>query len=135
MAHPGMTTGGHTATGREVPTDAIVIRGIRLLGTHGVLPHEQTRPQPFEVDVELAVDTTVAGASDELADTVDYAGVVAAVTRVVEREHHALLERLASRIADACREDPRVAAATVTVRKLAPPLGALVRDVGVRVTR
>jgi len=121
--------------GRDPPADLIVIRGIRMLGTHGVLPHEQTRPQPFEVDVELAVDTTSAGTSDALTDTVDYGAVVAAVTRVVERERHALLERLAARIAAVCREDPRVLTATVTVRKLAPPLGALVRDVGVRITR
>ena len=31
----------------------IVIKGLRELGVHGVLPEEQTRPQPFEVDVEL----------------------------------------------------------------------------------
>ena len=31
----------------------IVITGLRELGVHGVLPEEQTRPQPFEVDVEL----------------------------------------------------------------------------------
>ena len=29
------------------------IKGLRELGVHGVLPEEQTRPQPFEVDVEL----------------------------------------------------------------------------------
>ena len=32
---------------------------------HGVLPEEQTRPQPFEVDVELTVDLTAAGESDD----------------------------------------------------------------------
>ena len=32
------------------------IAGLRELGVHGVLPEEQTRPQPFEVDVELTVD-------------------------------------------------------------------------------
>ena len=39
----------------------IVIKGLRELGVHGVLPEEQTRPQPFEVDVELTVDLTSAG--------------------------------------------------------------------------
>ena len=34
----------------------IVIAGLRELGVHGVLPEEQARPQPFEVDVELEVD-------------------------------------------------------------------------------
>ena len=36
--------------------DRILIDGLRELGVHGVLPEEQTRPQPFEVDVELDVD-------------------------------------------------------------------------------
>ena len=39
----------------------IVIKGLRELGMHGVLPEEQTRPQPFEVDVELTVDLDVGG--------------------------------------------------------------------------
>ena len=38
--------------------DRIAILGLRELGVHGVLPEEQTRPQPFEVDVELTVDVT-----------------------------------------------------------------------------
>ncbi len=40
----------------------IVIKGLRELGVHGVLPEEQTRPQPFEVDVELTVDVDAARA-------------------------------------------------------------------------
>jgi len=31
--------------------DRILIAGLRELGVHGVLAEEQTRPQPFEVDV------------------------------------------------------------------------------------
>ena len=58
------------------PSDRIEVRGLRLLGTHGVLPEERTRPQPFEVDADLVVSMVEAGASDDLADTVDYAGIV-----------------------------------------------------------
>ena len=54
----------------------IVIAGLRELGVHGVLPEEQSRPQPFEVDVELEVDLAPAGQSDDLDDTVDYSAVV-----------------------------------------------------------
>ena len=63
--------------------DRILISGLRELGVHGVLPEEQERPQPFEVDLELLVDLAPAGASDELADTVDYGAVCEAVRRVV----------------------------------------------------
>ncbi len=115
--------------------DRIVIAGLRELGVHGVLPEEQARPQPFEVDVELSVDVSTAGESDGLDDTVDYAAVAEAVSRVVRSERYQLLERLATRIAEVCRVDERVRAVTVTVRKLHPPVRALVDTVAVRIER
>jgi len=116
-------------------SDRIVIAGLRELGVHGVLPEEQVRPQPFEVDLELAVDLAKPGESDALDDTVDYSAVSEAVSRVVKSEQYHLLERLASRIAEVCKSDPRVTAVTVTVRKLHPPVRAMVDHVAVRVER
>jgi dihydroneopterin aldolase len=113
----------------------IVIAGLRELGVHGVLPEEQTRPQPFEVDVEMDVDLKAAGESDNLDDTVDYSAVAEAVSRVVRSERYHLLERLATRIAEVCRGDPRVVAISVTVRKLHPPVRAMIDHVAVRIER
>ena len=112
----------------------IIVAGLRELGVHGVLPEEQSRPQPFEVDVELEVDLVTAGQSDELDDTVDYAAVSEAVSRVVKNERYQLLERLATRIGEVCRTDERVSAVTVTIRKLHPPVRAMLDHVAVRVT-
>jgi dihydroneopterin aldolase len=112
----------------------ISIVGVREMGTHGVLPEEQLWSQPFEVDLELEVDVTKASASDDLADTVDYGAVAEAVSRVVAEERFALLEKLAARIGEVCKSDPRVQSATVTVRKLHPPVRALLDHVAVRVT-
>src|SRR5262249_57186124 len=84
-----------TRRGAEPSMGTIVIAGLRELGVHGVLPEEQTRPQPFEVDVELHVDLEKAGESDALDDTVDYSAVAEAVSRVVASERYQLLERLA----------------------------------------
>ena len=113
----------------------IVIKGLRELGVHGVLPEEQTRPQPFEVDVELTVDLTRPGESDSLDDTVDYSAVAEAVSRVVRSERYQLLERLATRIAEVCAVDERVTAVAVTVRKLHPPVRAMVDHVAVSIER
>lgn len=115
--------------------DLILICGIRSMGVHGVLPEEQERPQPFEIDVELEVDVTTAGETDALDDTVDYAAVCEAIGRVVESEHYHLLERLATRLAEVCRTDGRVSAATVTVRKMHPPVNVLADKVAVRIRR
>ncbi|HEX5616417.1 MAG TPA: dihydroneopterin aldolase [Acidimicrobiia bacterium] len=115
--------------------DRILISGLRELGVHGVLPEEQVRPQPFEVHVELHVDVHAAGASDALDDTVDYGAVCAAISRVVSSERHQLLERLATRIAEVCLADSRVQGVVVEVRKLRPPLAAVLDHVAVRIER
>jgi len=116
-------------------TDRIVLRGIRAEGVHGVLPEEQVRAQPFEVDAVLTVDLRKAARSDELADTVDYGEIVEAIARVITNERHQLLERLADRIVAVCRADDRVQQVVVTVRKLRPPVAAAIEHVAVEITR
>lgn len=115
--------------------DQIIITGLRELGVHGVLAEEQTRPQPFEVDVVLSVDVSRAGDSDELEHTVDYSAVAESVSRVVRSERYALIERLATRIAEVCRVDERVVSVEVTVRKLHPGVRAMVEHTAVRIER
>lgn len=115
--------------------DRILITGLRELGVHGVLPEEKTRPQPFEVDVELEVDLAHASRSDDLDDTVDYGAVCEAISRVVASERYDLLERLAARIAEVCAVDTRVRRTRVTVRKLHPPVRAMVDHVAVSIER
>ncbi|MGH8973149.1 MAG: dihydroneopterin aldolase [Acidimicrobiia bacterium] len=115
--------------------DAIVLTGIRALGAHGVLPEEQARPQPFEVDLELRLDLTAAGRSDTLSDTIDYDALTAQVVGIVEKGGCQLLEALATRIAEAAKTDPRVQSVMVTVRKLRPPVPVAVDHVAVRIER
>ncbi|MGQ0824819.1 MAG: dihydroneopterin aldolase [Actinomycetota bacterium] len=115
--------------------DRILISRLREMGVHGVLPEEQLRPQPFEIDLELLVDAGTAGVSDDLKDTVDYAAVCEAVSRVVTSESYCLLERLAARIVEVCQGDERVIGVVVEVRKMNPPVPALVQHVAVRIER
>lgn len=116
--------------------DTIELRGLRVVGRHGVLAEERVRPQPFAVDLDLVVDLARAAASDELADTIDYGAVVAAAAGVVASQHFALLERLAGRIAEEVLAlDHRVASVTVTVTKLRPPVPFDLASAGVRIVR
>jgi dihydroneopterin aldolase len=115
--------------------DTIILSGIRALGAHGVLPEEQSRPQPFEVDVELSVDLSVAGRSDALSDTIDYDGLTGRIVQIVEAGGLSLLEALAARIAAVCQADDRVQAVVVTVKKLRPPVPVHVDHVAVRIER
>jgi len=115
--------------------DRIELRGLRAVGTHGALPEEQARAQPFEIDVDVEADLRTAGQSDRLADTVDYGALAHAVERVVTKERFHLLERLAERIADEVGADSRITAVTVTVRKLRPPVAVDLASAAVTITR
>jgi dihydroneopterin aldolase len=119
------------------PGDRIELRGLRSVGTHGVLVEEQERAQPFEVDLDLAVDLRPAGVSDSLADTVDYGAVADVVAATVSgTRSFALLEALAWHVADAVLGvDDRITGVTVVLRKLRPPVAVDIDTVGVRVVR
>lgn len=116
--------------------DLLSLRGLRVLGTHGVLPEERQRAQPFEVDLDIEADLSAAGASDDLTDTLDYGEIAEAAARVVTGEHADLLERLAQRIADAVLDEaPGASGVTVTVRKLRPPVPLDLAFAAVTITR
>jgi dihydroneopterin aldolase len=116
--------------------DRIELRGLRVVGRIGVLDHEREQDQPLEIDLDLDVDLGAAGASDDLADTVDYGAVCTAVAATVSQGHVALLEHLAARVADAVlRLDDRIAAVDLTIRKLRPPVPLDLATSGVHIVR
>jgi 7,8-dihydroneopterin aldolase/epimerase/oxygenase len=100
------------------PPDRIELRGLRVMAVHGVLPEERERPQPFEIDLDLGAITDAAAAA--------LAGPPAN-----------LLEHLADRVVDAVfsQSGPRLAAVSVTVRKLEPPVGPRLASAGVTIRR
>jgi dihydroneopterin aldolase len=115
--------------------DRIFLTGLRVFGRHGVFDFERAEGQDFVVDVELELDTRVAAASDDLADTVDYGGLAQGLADVIEGEPVNLLETLAERLAKVCLADARVSAATVTVHKPLAPIPLAFGDVAVRIRR
>jgi dihydroneopterin aldolase len=118
-----------------VTGDRIEIRGLRLTGVHGLLPEERQRAQPFEIDLDVAVDMVGAAASDSIVDTVDYGAVVDRAAAVVAGPPHDLLESLAGSIAGVVLEVAGVTSVTVAVRKVRPPVPYQVASTGVRLTR
>ena len=112
--------------------DRIEITSLRVVASVGVLPEEHDRPQPLELSISVEVDLSADGASDALADTVNYAEIVDAALGVAASRHHELLESLADGIGRASLEvDGRIEAVGVSVTKLRPPIGADVATVGV----
>ncbi|MCB0970182.1 MAG: dihydroneopterin aldolase [Acidimicrobiales bacterium] len=118
------------------PVDLVELRGLRLVGICGVLPAERDQPQPLELDLDLEVDLATAGASDDLADTIDYGAVCDAVADVVAAGTPQLLEHLAHEVARTVLDlDERARAVTVAVRKLRPPVPHALATSGVRIRR
>jgi 7,8-dihydroneopterin aldolase/epimerase/oxygenase len=118
-----------------VDGDRIEVRGLRVDGVHGVLEEERRHAQPFEVDLDLYLDTVPAARRDDLAATADYGAAVDAVVRVITGPPHRLLESLAGAVADVVLDDPHVEQVTVTIRKLRPPLPHDLSSTGVRIHR
>lgn len=94
----------------------VELRGLRLFGRHGVHAHEKADGQEFVFDVELEVGGR--GASDRLADAVDYSAVARAVREISDARAYDLLEGLATAVADGLLE--RFAPERVVVRVAKP---------------
>jgi dihydroneopterin aldolase len=116
-------------------SDRIALTGLRVRGRHGVFEHERRDGQEFVVDAVLEVSTSMAAASDELKDTVDYGDLAQRLAAVVSGEPVNLLESLAARLVDVCLADARVDAATVTVHKPQAPIPLAFSDVAVTIRR
>lgn len=118
-----------------VTTDRIAIRGLSGVGRHGWLDSEREQGQTFVVDLHLDVDTHAAAASDDLADTVDYASIATDVVDVIEGAPVRLIERLAHDVGLVCLSRPAVAAVEVTVHKPQAPIPVPFDDVAVTIRR
>jgi 7,8-dihydroneopterin aldolase/epimerase/oxygenase len=95
----------------------IRLRGVSAFGRHGTSAAERDRRQLIRVDLIAEMDLEPAATSDDLAQTVDYAGLHDRIVRVVATTSYALLERLAADVLDATFADLRITRARVTLSK------------------
>jgi dihydroneopterin aldolase len=117
--------------------DRIRLNEMVFYGYHGVLPEEQTLGQRFIVDLEIQTDLREAGASDDLAQTLNYAEVFRVVESIVTGPPFRLIEAVAERVAEAVLIDfAQAATVLVSVRKLSPPIpGAMIGSSEVQIER
>lgn len=115
--------------------DRIALRGLSARGHHGVLPAERRDGQVFLADVVVHVDTRAAAEADDLARTVNYAGLAEGVVGVLAGEPVDLVETLAQRIADVALAVAAVEAVDVVVHKPQAPIPVPFDDVTVSVRR
>jgi dihydroneopterin aldolase len=113
--------------------DCIYLRDIQLEATIGVYDWEQRIRQKLLLTLELGVDCRKAGQSDALADALDYGAVLTRVQALVEDSRYALLEKLATVIAETLlAEFSPLQTITVDLAKLhifaqVPKVGVVIR--------
>ena len=112
-------------------TDRIELRGLTVLGNHGVFDHERRDGQDFVVDITVWIDLAVAAASDDLNDTYDYGVLAARAAEIVGGPARDLIETVAAEIAEDVMADQRVHAVEVVVHKPSAPIPLNFSDVAV----
>jgi dihydroneopterin aldolase len=99
----------------------------------GVTPDERATPQGVLIDLELAINLSVAGESDSIKDTLDYREVWETARDCVSNQEVHLVEALATRIGHAILERfPAVQSVGVGVTKPRALAAKGVAAVGVR---
>lgn len=115
--------------------DKITLQGIEVYAHHGVFESERAAGQLFYIDAELTLSFSAAAAKDNIAATVDYGAVAAALHRAAAADPLNLLESLAERLAATALEFKGVSAVTITVHKPEAPITVPFSDVSFTVTR
>ncbi len=115
--------------------DSIEITGIRCYGYTGFLPEERTLGQWFEVDLTLWLDLTTSGKSDALEDTIDYREAISIVKHIVKTAKFALVEKLASVIAEDILKLEPVTKIRVKLSKPAAPIPDFSGKISIDITR
>jgi dihydroneopterin aldolase len=102
--------------------DCISLKGMRFHTLVGLLPHEQSVPQPLELDLTVWRSLRQVGESDSPSALLDYRDLYAMVETTVGTSHIRLLEALCERLAAQALELNGVHRARVAARKPHAPI-------------
>ncbi len=117
--------------------DYIHLNDMEFYGYHGALPEETKLGQRFRATVSLAVDLSIAGKTDDLSDTVNYAEVYSTCREIVEGEPLKLIETVAEKMTEAIlsKFKDKVRGTRVILIKPDPPIPGHYASVSVDITR
>jgi 7,8-dihydroneopterin aldolase/epimerase/oxygenase len=116
--------------------DTLQLTGLLLHAYHGVLPEEQRLGQRFELDIVIEADLAQAGASDDIADTINYGVVAQIVTTTFTQTRFKLLEAAAHAVAMAVLDaKPLAQAVRITIRKPSAPIAAIFSHAAITIER
>ncbi len=109
----------------------ITLKNMKFHAFHGVLEDEKINGNDFLVTVSVKLDTSKAGFSDKLEDTLNYQAIYDLVKMEMETPSE-LIEHVAQRIyAKIQKSFPQVKKTKLKLTKLNPPLGGEVEGVSI----
>jgi dihydroneopterin aldolase len=102
----------------------ITLHDLVFFAHHGVSDQERRIGNHFTVNLRLKTNITRAAATDNVADTINYADVYQAVKDEMQTPSN-LLEHAAARIAQRLLNDfPKIIQVKLRLTKINPPMGA-----------
>lgn len=114
----------------------IKIEEMEFYAFHGHYKEEQIVGNRFLVDLEMETDMSAPAASDRLEDAVNYQVAYRVVKDEMKKHTSNLLENIGKRILDALYSELKgITNATITIRKMNPPMGGPIKDVSVTMSR
>jgi 7,8-dihydroneopterin aldolase/epimerase/oxygenase len=115
--------------------DMIHLRGLEFYAYHGALPEEQVLGQKFLIDMDLVLDLSQAGTTDQVEDTIHYGEVYQVIKACVTGDKHQLIEHLAEKIARQVLEQFFCTSVRVEVHKPQAPIPGIFKDISVEIWR
>lgn len=116
--------------------DKIRLQSMQFYAYHGVFAEEQRLGQRFVVSMTLHLDLSLPGASDDVADTVNYGLIYDLVKQIVEGKTFHLIEALAENLAhEVLVRFPLVRGVEVEVEKPGAPVAGVLETVSVWIER
>jgi D-erythro-7,8-dihydroneopterin triphosphate epimerase len=97
--------------------DKIFVNDLIISCIIGVFDFERKSKQNVIISIELHLDLSTPGKTDNIKDTVSYQEIVDEITKKVEESKYHLLEALAEMVAAICLKDNRVKHAHVKIEK------------------
>jgi len=113
--------------------DEVFIEDLLIRSVIGISDREREQPQDILVNVTLYTDTSRAGRSDDVNDSINYRTVAKTILAHTEKVSRYTVEALAEDIADLCLQNSDVNGVKVRVEK--PGAVRFSRSVGVTITR
>lgn len=113
--------------------DQILIKELSARGIIGINPDERAKAQEILISITLFADTSKAGESDDVEDSVNYRTISKRALAIAETAQRLTVEALAADLAKMCLEEPRVEKVRIRVEK--PGAVRFCKSVGVEIER